>query len=126
MMYKMVFIDRNQGLNTVEPRLTNTLLRRTPHFNERFWPVPNILTVKSCLKTSPGANNLALPVQRTDFCPPNVSAHGVMAPLISRHQAFRNADCLNVFPTITKDTKRLQYDLHLCHQIGRRCCLTLN
>ncbi len=58
---------------TVEPRLTNTLVGRTPLFSEQFWPVPNILPVKSCLKTPPLADNLALPAQRTAVCPPKVS-----------------------------------------------------
>ncbi len=31
--------------NTVEPRLTNTLLKRTPLLNERFWPVPDSFPV---------------------------------------------------------------------------------
>ena len=31
----------NEKLTTVEPRLANTLLRRTPLLNARFWPVPN-------------------------------------------------------------------------------------
>ena len=31
---------------TVEPRLTNTLVRRTPRLNERFCPVPIIFPVK--------------------------------------------------------------------------------
>ncbi len=66
-------------VNTVEPRLTNTLLRRTPHLNERFWSVPDIFPVKSCLKTSPWANNLALPVERTAVCPPNVSVSEVFS-----------------------------------------------
>ncbi len=58
--------------NTVEPRLTNTLLKRTPLSSERFWPVPNNFLVKSYLKTPLWANNLALPVQRTAVCPPKV------------------------------------------------------
>ncbi len=57
---------------TVEPRLTNTLVKRTPLLNERFWPVPNIFPVKSCLKTPPWADNLALPAERTAVCPPKV------------------------------------------------------
>ena len=64
--------------DTVEPRLTNTLLKRTPLLNELFWPVPNIFLINSCLKTSPWANNLVLPVQRTAVCPPKPSAHGVL------------------------------------------------
>ena len=63
--------SNNEG--TVEPRLTNTLLKRTPHLNERFWPVPNIFPVKSSLKTPLWANNPALPAQRTAVCPPKVS-----------------------------------------------------
>ena len=62
---------------TVEPRLTNTLVRRTPHLNEQFWSVPDIFPVKSCLKTSPWANNLALPAERTAVCPPKVSVSEV-------------------------------------------------
>ncbi len=49
----MIFKGVQNFISTVEPRLqrlTDTQLRRTPHWNERFWLVPNIFTVKSCLK----------------------------------------------------------------------------
>ncbi len=62
---------------TVGPRLTNTLAGRTPLLNERFWPVPSIFSVKSCLKTPPLTNNPALPAQRTADCPPKVSVSEV-------------------------------------------------
>ena len=57
---------------TVEPRLTDTLLKRTPLSNERLWPVPTISPYKSCLKTPPWANNPGFPVERTLVCPPKV------------------------------------------------------
>ena len=41
---------------TVEPRLTNTLVRRTPLFNEQFWPVPNIFPIQSFIETPEQAN----------------------------------------------------------------------
>ncbi len=37
-------------LNTLEPRLTNTLLKQTPLFNEQFWPVPSSFPVNFMFK----------------------------------------------------------------------------
>ncbi len=55
-------------LSTVEPRLTNTLVRRTPHLYERFWPVPNFFSVKWTTSDSPNHKNLG---ERTDPTWPN-------------------------------------------------------
>ncbi len=73
-----VFLTKCKWPDTVEPRLTNTLVRRTPPLNERFWPVPTDFPVKSCLKTPPWTNNLAFPVERTAVCPPKVSVREVI------------------------------------------------
>ena len=78
----------NAIANTVEPRLTNTLLRQTPNFKEQFGPVPNIFSVKSCLKTPLWANSLALPVGRTTGCPPKVFASEVFPYLMKMWSCF--------------------------------------
>ena len=83
-LWRHYFQNTQGNINTVEPRLANTLVRRTPLFSERFWSVPNILSVKSCLKTPPWANNLGLPAQRTAVCPPKVSVREVFTWCNSR------------------------------------------
>ncbi len=70
----------NAFITTVEPCLTNTLLRRAPHLNERFWSVPNIFPIKSYVKTPLLTNNPALPAERTAVCPPEVFVREVFLP----------------------------------------------
>ncbi len=86
--YSELLRTKKKLSSTVEPRLTNTLLRRTPHLDEQFWPVPNIFSVKSCLKTPLWANNLALPVERTAVCPPKVSVCEVFTLNMAKNCSF--------------------------------------
>ena len=109
-------MEADEFPSTVEPRLTNTLVKRTPLLNEQFWPVPNIFSVNSCLKTSPWANNLAIPVQRTILCLPNLSAHGVLARLNTGHcHSMQTADwnCQTV-----KHSLDIRYDMRSCLHIN--------
>ena len=64
--------------NTVEPRLTNTLVRRTPLLDGHFYPVPFVFHYITCLKTSRVNEHPTFPVGRTIPLVPEPFAHGVM------------------------------------------------
>ncbi len=66
---------------TVEPRLTHTLVRRTPHLKGRLWSVPNFFLVQSCLKTPVWAANPGFPAEQTPYLVPQCPQPEVLSPI---------------------------------------------